>query len=220
MSFVLDALKKAASPQGDTVDAFRQSRGRQVPAIIWLLVAGLLINAAVVVAWQMGLFRSSKPAQMTPVSSPVQSPSEVADVPPGSTPAPAPAPSVVVSPPISREVPSQLPLDLPRQVADTSGTPRADAAPTARSKRSGTGPRPTAFADLSADRQARFPAFEYSTHVYTDEPSVRAVVINGVRLRQGDEIEALRLHEITESGVVFEFESELVEVSVLEAWEL
>jgi hypothetical protein len=58
----------------------------------------------------------------------------------------------------------------------------------------------------------------FSTHIYAEEADLRAIVVNGIRLQEGDRVENLRLEEITEEGAVFAFENQLVSVSVLETW--
>ena len=44
---------------------------------------------------------------------------------------------------------------------------------------------------------------------------MRAVVVNGQRLSEGDQFEDMVLEEITESGVVVRFENYLITISVL-----
>ena len=44
------------------------------------------------------------------------------------------------------------------------------------------------------------------------------MVVNGVRLQEGDRLENVRLDEITEEGAVFSFENQLISVSVLDGW--
>jgi hypothetical protein len=59
---------------------------------------------------------------------------------------------------------------------------------------------------------------EFSTHIYADEADLRAIVVNGVRLKEGDRLDNVRLQEITEEGAVFAFENQLVSISVLDSW--
>jgi len=71
---------------------------------------------------------------------------------------------------------------------------------------------------LPSGQRERFPTLEFSTHVYADDADLRAIVVNGTRLAEGDRLGSLRLQEITEDGAVFRFEGRLVLVSVLDAW--
>lgn len=67
------------------------------------------------------------------------------------------------------------------------------------------------------DPQARLP--EFSTHVFADDPELRAVTLDGRRLTEGDLIgPGIWLLEITESGVVLDFDGERVEFDVLQDW--
>ena len=77
---------------------------------------------------------------------------------------------------------------------------------------------PVAVGNMSAAEQARFPTLNFSTHIYADDPDLRAIVVNGTRLVEGDRLGQVRLTEITEEGAVFAFENRLVAVSVLDGW--
>ena len=57
---------------------------------------------------------------------------------------------------------------------------------------------------LSAEEQARFERLSYTSHIYTDDPTLCAVVIDGTRSQAGDQFEELRIVEITETGLIFE----------------
>ena len=62
-------------------------------------------------------------------------------------------------------------------------------------------------------------AFAFSTHVYADDPTLRAVTLNGRRLVEGDTISAgVQLKEITETGVVLEMNGRIVAMDVLQDW--
>jgi general secretion pathway protein B len=64
---------------------------------------------------------------------------------------------------------------------------------------------------------ARLP--EFSTHVFADDPQLRAVTLDGRRLTEGDLISpGMRLLEITESGVVLDVNGERVVFDVLQDW--
>ena len=64
---------------------------------------------------------------------------------------------------------------------------------------------------------ARLP--EFSTHVFADDPQLRAVTLDGRRLTEGELIgPGMRLLEITESGVVLDFNGERIEFDVLQDW--
>ena len=59
----------------------------------------------------------------------------------------------------------------------------------------------------------------YSFHVYSDNPEDRTIIINGRRMREGGRVATgLRLEEITEQGVVLDFEGDLIYVPVVDGW--
>ena len=92
---------------------------------------------------------------------------------------------------------------------DTIIGPNATTAPAAE---------PVRVDDLPGSQRNRFPSLSFSTHIYADDADLRAIVVNGTRLEEGDRLGALSLHEITEDGAVFRFENRLVSVSVLDEW--
>ena len=75
------------------------------------------------------------------------------------------------------------------------------------------------LAALPASVRSRFPNLDFSTHIYADDPSLRAVVVNGQRVTQGEAVGELQVSEITENGVIVKFEDYLVNISVLADWD-
>lgn len=57
--------------------------------------------------------------------------------------------------------------------------------------------------DLKSAEQQRFKALKFTSHIYTDDPTLCAVVIDGQRLKNGDRFDGMIVYEITELGVVF-----------------
>ena len=63
------------------------------------------------------------------------------------------------------------------------------------------------------------PQFAFSTHVYADDPTMRAVTLNGRRFVEGYTISpGVVLQEITETGVVLDMNGGIVAVDVLQDW--
>jgi general secretion pathway protein B len=59
----------------------------------------------------------------------------------------------------------------------------------------------------------------FSTHVYSDDPAMRAVTVHGKRFVEGDMItKGVRLVEITETGVVLEANGRRIPLDVLQDW--
>ncbi|MFV2090111.1 MAG: general secretion pathway protein GspB [Pseudomonadales bacterium] len=76
----------------------------------------------------------------------------------------------------------------------------------------------TTLKALPAAVAARLPRLEFSSHIFAEDADLRAVVVNGQRLEEGDRIGAVTLVEITEDGAVMAFERYLITVPVLENW--
>lgn len=125
--------------------------------------------------------------------------------------APSSDPSVVQPRPRSQPEPSTEPVTQGR--AEVIVEPRVQAPPPI--------PPPTRarLTELPANVRARFPGLAFSTHIYADDPSLRAVVANGERLREGDEIGNATVAQITEQGVIVAFERYLVEIPVVSEWD-
>ena len=77
---------------------------------------------------------------------------------------------------------------------------------------------PVPVSSLPDAQRQRFPKLTFSTHIYADDADLRAIVVNGSRLQEGDRLQNLVLSQITEEGAVFRFEGRLVSVSVLDDW--
>ena len=60
------------------------------------------------------------------------------------------------------------------------------------------------LSDLSATERAMYEGFNYTSHIYTSSEDLRAVVIDGQRVQIGDRFNGLKIHDITETGVIFE----------------
>ena len=97
--------------------------------------------------------------------------------------------------------------------------PSADSAPArAPARATAVEPTPTTLAAMPQSARRRFPSLSFSTHIYADDPALRAIVVNGTRLTEGDGLGDLVVHEITEEGAVFSFDRYLVSIPVLENW--
>ena len=59
----------------------------------------------------------------------------------------------------------------------------------------------------------------FSFHVYSQQATKRAIIINGQRMKEGDAIsQSLTLHSVTPTGIVIAFEKSLISVAILEQW--
>lgn len=80
----------------------------------------------------------------------------------------------------------------------------------------------TAQIEQAVARRASEPAvgrFDFSTHVYADDPALRAVTLDGRRYVEGDTISnGVQLKAITETGVVLDIDGRTVAMDVLQDW--
>lgn len=70
----------------------------------------------------------------------------------------------------------------------------------------------------AADREA-FPKLEFSTHIFADDPEMRAVVVNSQRLQEGQSLGEMVLRAVTEDGIIVDYRGHRVAVSVVEDWQ-
>jgi len=207
MSYILDALKKAQAEQNPDVASLMATNDRQQRRqrfIQYLMIAALAGNALLLV-WLFAPLPWHAPA-VEPVMK--QDAAEKITAAREPLDAAAPAPSAQAG------VPGTGAPDNP-QSAPAPTKPAASPAAAAVPKP----PTRTTLAGLPPGPRSRFPGLSFSTHLYASDPSMRAVVVNGKRLTQGDRLGSLQLTRITEEGVEFRFEDYLVSVSVLEDWE-
>ncbi len=73
----------------------------------------------------------------------------------------------------------------------------------------------TPYSSLPYDVKNSLPEFIFVSHIYSDEPARRSVIINDARYRQGDQIQrGLTLDEIEEDAVVMTYEAYRFRVKV------
>lgn len=228
MSYILDALQKAEADRDPDARASlaiaQHARDRQ-RLIGYGVIAALLVNALILV-W---LFFPEPDESTTTVATPAGT--SAAPAPTGAPairpkpvePNPArvePTDTATVAVRIPQPAPAPQPAVRPPESTAQSATPVRTPPPstTVRST-TAAAPRPVTLAALPAELRARFPELRFSMHIHGDEPAMSAVVINGRRLVEGDSIEGLTVHRITESGAVFRYEGYLVDVPVLDSWD-
>jgi hypothetical protein len=103
----------------------------------------------------------------------------------------------------------------PGPAAQGSGASAAVSDPAPRAGNAGT----VKVAELPpADRDA-FPTLEFSTHIFADDPEMRAVVVNSQRLQEGQSIGEMVLRAVTEDGIIVDYRGHRVAVSVVEDWQ-
>jgi len=195
MSYILDALKKseAQRSRGVVPTLLTSSPTQFRPRVaVWVLFGALITNACLVTGW---IFWRS-PATIAVV------PLEGATV---HLPTAGASPTAVA--PLENPVPaSRIATTLPPNEAPISAA--------------------TAFTTTDAEREApaqiaasASPQISFSTHVYADDPTMRAVTLNGRRYVEGDTISAgVVLKQITETGVMLDMNGQIIAMDVLQDW--
>ena len=229
MSYILDALKKNQAEQqsqGMNVSVQGTSAQNGWPRWLGIALGFILIANMALLAWVFVLpeVRPASPVQGPPTgaarSTPMQQPllaQGEAEVVPQSEPEQARPP--VQSPATQTLAPAPIPAadaQSARQPVTAAPTPRPPA-PESRT------PQVVALRDLPGTERLLYDGFTYSTHIYTDDPQLCAIVVDGVRLTAGDAFKGLIVERITEQGVIFaenrRGQRRLVEVSVMEQWD-
>jgi|GEM_PF-6042006 len=76
------------------------------------------------------------------------------------------------------------------------------------------------IASLNSNLKQQLPSIKVSTHIYSSAANFRKVTINGINLKQGQQVgNDLYLELITEEGVIFSFKGERFRMKALEAWD-
>lgn len=70
------------------------------------------------------------------------------------------------------------------------------------------------------DVRARLASIRFSSHIYAQDEALRMVVIDGQRMKEGDQLAGgIRLLSITEEGVVFTYQGNRFPIDVLSQWD-
>jgi general secretion pathway protein B len=203
MSFILDALKKAESERSRAsgpvlVDVRIAPPRRRLPAWAWVL-GGVLIANLALLSW---LALRTPPAAVVPSQAalPAMAPAQGTQTSgvqrvPSPAPMAPPAPATVQPTPYVTPEPSLPPLD----VARSTPPPASLVKPASRSG----GALPTAR-ELR-ESGVSLPPLLLNLHVYDPTPSLRYVLMNGLRLTEGEFTpDGIKVDTITEDGVVLE----------------
>ena len=229
MSYILDALKKteaAQDPVAAATIALSQQRTQSRNRVIGIVVALALLANAAVLAWLFGPKSATAPP-LTAVTPAVPTPTAATPMPRtearthnqtvdqtlNQTPDQIEARAAVAA-----EPPAAPPLAAREQRPVAAGTHRAAQPAVPDSARPPE--RITArLSELPPTVRERFPGLVFSSHIFAEDPSLRAVVANGSRLVVGDAIGGARVEDITEEGVIVAFEDYLVDISVVADWQ-
>ena len=195
MSYVLDALKKAEAERDPNARANLaiEHRARHRQRLLGYGVIAALLANAVVFVWLFYPDQIEIDNTSTSEVTSLQTPSSQSQPPPIQLiPRSEPDPQVPIT---EQSTPDNRSAAVPQTIQRLSR--RALPTPAA----------------------ARFPDLDFSTHIYAEQPDLRALVVNGQRLEEGDHLGALTLLEITETGAILAFERYEVVVDVLDDWD-
>lgn len=200
MSFILDALKKAEAERHRRVapvlvDARVAPPRRGLPTWAWALGVVLLVNL-VVLAWLL-LRVPSAPVQQVagvPQAGAPPAAAQPADAPAAAATAPQPGASpATVAPPSPALAQAGLPVAPVRATPPPVTVPRID-----------DSDRLPALHELRA-AGVSLPELVLNLHVYDPAPAHRSVMLNGIRLREGEYTpNGVKVERITPAGVVLE----------------
>ena len=73
--------------------------------------------------------------------------------------------------------------------------------------------------ELSVHFQKSIPSLIFNSHIYSDDPTARRVMINNIYLREGQRIEGMTIHAIGEFDILLEKNTELFTLPVLRDWQ-
>ena len=193
MSFILDALKKAESERNRAsgpvlVDVRIAPPRRRLPAWAWVL-GGVLLANLVVLAWLMLREPAAQPAAANGAA--------------------AAAPAVPIQPPAAAAPAAEVPpansvhvIPQPTYIPPPAAMP-APVAPPPAARRAPVDQLPTAK-ELQATGVS-LPPLLMNLHVYDPSPALRYVLLNGLRLTEGEFTpDGIKVDTITENGVVLE----------------
>ena len=203
MSFILDALRKSEIERqrqsGPSIAELPVAReDRRLP--VALLAIGLLLAVNVGVLLFFLLRDAGQPAADAPPAAAAAAPAVAAPVMASAAPAMGVNPDEVAAP--ARDFPEAA--TLPPEAPDPTLLPDTPVATASSGVTYSEGPAPT-NASVAA-LTAGLPELTIDLHIFTDDPTRRAVFINGRRYTQGDSItEGPRVEEITRDGAVLNY---------------
>ena len=201
MSYILDALKKSQSEQVADGVALRVQQTAMRSSTSWIGIAlGLiLLGNAGLLLWVFVLDTDGESASFnaTPVATERQTSGDQT---------------------VAEQHQAQPTASTPDPEPTLSAIPKSQPPPQ---------PRPPIakfmLQDLPSIEQSLYNGFTYTTHIYTDDPTLCAIVVDGQRLMAGDSFKGLGVVAITEAGVIFEEnrrgQRRQIEVSVLQQWD-
>lgn len=72
--------------------------------------------------------------------------------------------------------------------------------------------------DKPHEFQIRIPDMAFNSHIYTDIPSARRVMINNIYLKEGQTFSGMKVEKIIEDGIILSLEGQSFKMGVLRDW--
>lgn len=73
--------------------------------------------------------------------------------------------------------------------------------------------------EMDARQQPRVPKLKFNSHIYSDQPDARRVMINNIYLREGQSLSGLDVVQIGEANIVFRKGNTLFKLPAMRDWE-
>lgn len=219
MSTILDALRRAEAERAPSQDPLQALHAppitpRAAPRprrLRWLALAAVVGGAGLAAGLWLGGRPTPPPAVGVAPAPPPPAPARVAQAPVTIAPAgpAAPPPQLLEEPaPPAR---AEAGASAARAPALASASAAATAAPAALA--SAPAPRIPRLAELPAALRAQLPALQINGSMYSPDPRVRSLIVNGQLLREGDELApGLRLERIDARSAVLRWREQAFEL--------
>lgn len=200
MSYILDALNKSEeekqqhrTPSLNTIHQKpnkKRSQNRSWTAILSLLI---LVNLVGLMIWLFFFGGSSSPPTLSRIQPEVSSSS--------------------VSTAYSRRTPSSIAPSVTPPELTSSTSDRAQISPSVSLE------KPLESSTVSDLINQEIAAIRFSSHIYASDADLRMVVINDQPLKENARFgSALQLREITQDGVIIQYQNHSIPINVLSQW--
>ena len=225
MSYILDALKKNQAEQAPEMPGLRLDGGspENKPKTSWQLWVSIAVGVLLLLnlgflGWQAITPDVEETAR---IEKPVTATRSVQPQATRTHPSPQPVQENASATPTTEPVATaNIRVIQPKQESEQDIVIAPAQAPTAAPIQ--TDVERVQLSSLPQREQILYSSFEFTSHIYTDEPEDCAIVVNGYRLTVGDGFKGLTVVEITPEGVIFAETrrgvERHVEVSILDLW--
>ena len=211
MSYILDALNKSERERTENktpgLNTFHQRADRQETKTPqrWLIVFTFILslNLVFLAIWYF---------------TDLISPEHQTNVAPRSK----PSVSVVIQDPIFSNQAFDRPknsIERKRPIYEEQKASTDPLSPTGQMRLSEGPPPGSESRSARVDALDQLAAIRFSSHIFAEDQDLRMVVVDGQRIGEGDIVrDGIRLEQITETGVIFEYQGKRFPIDVLNQW--